>query len=391
MHKKLNREERALKTQLLELSERMPSTKNVTVSKDQIRQLYTGKRLSVMASMNGQFERHIELIRKHVASPNEIDLTKINPSLSVVSAGTYESQLFSAASLFWSIPVSRGFGRRIRYLVIDKNNEKLIGIIGLTDPVFNLTPRDAWIGWDAEGRMERLVHTMDAFVLGALPPYNRILGGKLTALLATSSEVIKHFNNKYSCQKGVISTKTKNPRLVLLTTSSALGRSSIYSRLRIPQSIEFMSGIEKHKVPTWYTKGYGHFHIDDKTFKKLQKVLLRRNHPYAKGNRFGDGPNWRIRVIRQALVDLGIRADLLHHGIRRQVYVVPLARNTREILQGKKKRPDYISKTTKQITDYWLERWARPRADRFPDWRSWSLDHVISELQELHDLTDKQR
>ena len=102
----------------------------------------------------------------------------------------------------------------MRYLVWDKNNGKLIGIIGLTDPVFNLTPRDAWVGWDASERRERLVHTMDAFVLGALPPYSRILGGKLVALLATSSEVVKHFRAKYSNYKGIISEKKKNPRLV---------------------------------------------------------------------------------------------------------------------------------------------------------------------------------
>ncbi len=34
----------------------------------------------------------------------------------------------------------------MRYLVYDRNNDKLIGIFALTDPVFNLRVRDAWIG-----------------------------------------------------------------------------------------------------------------------------------------------------------------------------------------------------------------------------------------------------
>ena len=215
-----------------------------------------------MASMNGSFSDHLALLREYLANPCEIDVNKIKPFLSVVAAGTEDSHLFNAASLLWSVPVSRGFGRRMRYLVRDKSNGKLIGIIGLTDPVFNLTPRDAWIGWNADDRAERLIHTMDAFVLGALPPYNKILGGKLVALLAASSNVVRDFRRKYREYEGIISKKGKNPRLVLLTTSSALGRSSLYNRLRIPKSVAFLTGVENDRVSTWYTRGYGHFHIN---------------------------------------------------------------------------------------------------------------------------------
>ena len=339
-----------------------------------------------MSSMNGFFDYHMDLLREHLACPNEIEISNIKPYLSIVTAGHDDSQIFNAASLLWSVPVSKGFGRRMRYLVWDKNNGKLIGIIGLTDPVFNLTPRDAWVGWDASGRRERLVHSMDAFVLGALPPYNRILGGKLVALLATSSEVVKHFRVKYSNYKGIISEKRKNPRLVLLTTSSALGRSSIYNRLRIPGGVAFLSNVDDDRIPTWYTKGFGHFHIDNHTFKELQRLLERRGHSYAKGNNFGDGPNWRIRVIRRAAAELGIKIDVLQHGIHRQVFVIPLAHNARDVLLGRAKRPKYITMKSSQITDYWIRRWAIPRANRFPDWITWTLDETINDLRRLHTI-----
>ena len=389
----LTRQERALRTHLLRLAEQLPPSPDAPVcagglNKQQIRSLHSGKRLAVMATMNGSFGHHIELLRTHLARPRDITISEIKPELRVIAGGTDDSQLFDAASLLWSVPVSKGFGRRMRYLVRDHNNGKLIGIIGLTDPVFNLKPRDAWIGWDAHERAERLIHTMDAFVLGALPPYSKILGGKLVALLATSSEVVKHFRLKYGHARGIISEKKKNPHLILLTTSSALGRSSIYNRLRISGGITFLTDVEHDRVPTWYSQGYGHFHIDDETFLKLQHVLIRRHHSYARGNRFGDGPNWRIRVIRQAARELGLNADVLHHGIRRQVFVVPLAGNTRDFLLGRATCPEYMTKTSSQIAEYWIERWAMPRSHRFPDWRNWNMGGTIANLHRLHTIAE---
>ena len=336
--------------------------------------------------MNGTFDDHVRLLRRHLAQPGEIRIPAITPDLHAVQSRTEDSRLFNAACLLWSVPVSKGFGRRIRYLVRDRNNGKLIGIIGLTDPVFNLTPRDAWIGWSASDRAERLVHTMDAFALGALPPYSRILGGKLVALLATSRAVVNHFRRKYRNYVGVITSSRKKPHLVLLTTSSALGRSSLYNRLRLPGGVAFLTGVEADRVPTWYTRGYGHFHISDDLFAALQQVLLKRDHPYARGNRFGDGPSWRIRVIRRALTELDLSVDLLQHGIRRQVYVVPLARNTREILLGSAQKPEYITQTVRQITAYWRRRWAEPRSGRHHDWQDWHPDQAINDLRRLYSL-----
>ena len=93
----------------------------------------------------------------------------------------------------WSVPVSNGFGRRLRYLVWDKNNGKLIGLIAIGDPVFNLSVRDNLIGWNAQDRRERLVNIMDAYVLGALPPYNVLLGGKMVACLIRTQKIYKDF------------------------------------------------------------------------------------------------------------------------------------------------------------------------------------------------------
>jgi hypothetical protein len=379
---RLSRKERELRTRLLELDKTLPEDEQ-KLSKEQIRRFHEYQRYCRLVKLDGSFNDVLMLLQKNLANPGEIEIGEIRPRLIPVRADTVESRLFFAATLYWSVPVSGGFGRRLRFIVRDESNGKLIGIIGLTDPVFNLGPRDKWVGWSCDERKDGLVHAMDAFVLGALPPYSKLLGGKLIALLATSREVVKYFRAKYGKSKGIISKRKKNPRLVLLTTTSALGRSSVYNRLRIPGSVEYLTGVEPDRVARWYTKGYGHFHISESVYKALVEVLSKRNHPYATGNRFGDGPNWKIRVIRQASVELGIEPRLLRHGIQRQVYIVPLAENTRSFLLGKSKVVRYKTLPVWDITDFWCERWAKPRSRRCPDWVDWNSDEVIWQIQVL--------
>ena len=60
-------------------------------------------------------------------------------------------------------------------MVWDQHNGKLIGIIAIGAPVFNLSVRDNLIEWDVKARGERLVNLMDPYFLGTLPPYNALL------------------------------------------------------------------------------------------------------------------------------------------------------------------------------------------------------------------------
>lgn len=378
----LSEAERKLRSAVIKLSDELPGN-GAILSKREIRRLHRAQRLARLVSLDGAFNEMLGTLRSNLASPAEVVVGAIRPTLVPVTADSQESRLFSAAALTWSVPVSQGFGRRMRFLVRDESNGKLVGIVGLTDPVFNLRPRDAWVGWSSAQREERLIHVMDAFVLGSLPPYSLLLGGKLVALLAASREVTKAFRDKYAKATGVISGRNKDPHLVLLTTTSALGRSSLYNRLRIPGSIEYLTDVENDRVPGWYTQGFGHFHLGDDIFRELQQMLTRRGHPYADGNRFGDGPNWKLRVIRQAVAELGLPPDFLRHGIRRQVYVVPLAHNTRSFLRGESARPRYRNMACEGIAAFWLERWARPRSERRPEWADWTPSLLLRALRNL--------
>ena len=165
--------------------------------KDAVRAVHNGQRADrLAASRNFISERFPKLIG-HFASGDDIDPARISPALQQISSGTWEGDLFRLASLTWSVPVSNGFGRRLRYLVWDEHNGKLIGLIAIGDPVFNMSVRDNLIEWDVQARGERLVNIMDAYVLGALPPYNALLGGKLVACLIRSRDIYDDFARAY--------------------------------------------------------------------------------------------------------------------------------------------------------------------------------------------------
>lgn len=337
--------------------------------KDVIRSLHSSQRADRLAQSRDFIKAHSADLLKHFATGKDIDPSKIQPVLERVRAGTEESDLFRLASLTWSVPVSNGFGRRIRYLVRDKQNDKIIGLIAIGDPVFNLSVRDKLIGWDSKARGERLVNLMDAYVLGAIAPYNALLGGKLVACMLRTRDVYDDFQKEYGDTTGIISGKEKKARLLAVMTTSSLGRSSIYNRLKLGETQYFK--------PIGYTSGWGHFHIPDKLFADLRDYLRHIKHPYADKHRFGQGPNWRLRTTRTALEIIGFKEDVMKHGIKREVFLCEFASNALKILKAGEGRP-YLRGllSAEEVAGLALERWVRPRAQRRPEYQSWTADDL---------------
>ena len=73
-------------------------------------------------------------------------------------------------------------------------NQPVIGIAAIGSPIIHIPERDDFIGWDKETRTKNLIYTMDAYVIGAVPPYNYLLGGKLIAYLLTSKGIQKNIS-----------------------------------------------------------------------------------------------------------------------------------------------------------------------------------------------------
>ena len=312
------------------------------LEKNQIRKLHEAAVRHKRESANIRLIKKEEDLIRYIANGNEINPEKINPSLVKVTSGTIEELLFRYASLHWSIPVSSGYGRRLRFIVMDSYHEKLIGLIGLGDPVYSLKARDTWIGWNNEEKKQRLRYVMDAFVLGAVPPYSYLLCGKLVAMLAASNEVREMFREQYGGKQSVIQNRTHDGSLAMLTTTSALGRSSIYNRLKYNNRHLY------HKVG--FTKGFGEFHF-------LTNYTMRSMHSLAKHANLlniiygGEGFRNRREIVGKCLKALGLSANWLNHGIQRN-YVVPLAENTRNFLKGYDTRLNEFDQSVDDLFDF---------------------------------------
>lgn len=343
----------------------------VSLEKGAIRLLHVEQRRQRLADNAAFLKSWSPKLLNYFADGYEVDVLRISPVLEKIEADTWQAALFRFASLTWSVPVSNGYGRRLRYLVWDQNNGKLIGIVALGDPVFNLKVRDEFVGWNASERMLRLSNVLDAYVLGALPPYNMLLGGKLVACLLRSREIYEDFRSTYGASIGTISKIKRRSRLLAITTSSSMGKSSVYNRLKL-NNIEYFRSLG-------FTSGWGHFHIPDGLFEKFRALLKSAGHPYANQNRFGQGPNWRLRASREALKLLGVNENLLRHGIGREVFISELASNSLPLLRGVGFKPKLSNLLrARDIAELALDRWIVPRAQVRPEFRNWTHTDITA-------------
>ena len=333
-------------------------------TKTQVRASHNAHRAEFIARERKSLISRAHHLLERLALGKQVKPELIEPEIVPVVAGTEEALLFRLVTTLWSVPVSAGYGRRMRFLINDVSNGKLIGVLALGDPVFNLKVRDEWINWNVQQRKMGLVNVMDAYVVGSVPPYSQLLGGKLVTSLIGSSEVGRLFKRRYAKSRGLISGLQKDPRLALVTVTSALGRSSMYNRVKLPGLID----LEK----IGHTNGWGHFHVSSQIFADMRTLLSLDEHKYADGHKFGSGPNWRMRVIRKSLSLTGLDENLLRHGIEREVYAMPLARNWRSFLRGEARIYGSNRPNAKDISRACLDRWIIPRSERRPDYSEWS-------------------
>jgi len=263
-----------------------------------------------------------------------------------------QRELWTYATSFWSIPVTTGYGRRIRFLVFDEQNNKLIGIFGLSDPIIGLGVRDQYITWTKDQKLERLYNCMTAYILGAVPPYNLVLGSKLIALCLMFPEVRKHFYEKYKNRVSIISGQNKQADLVYIDTLGAFGKSAIYNRL---MNWKFIG----------YTKGQSHLHITANGSWELIKQVVPET--FFDTYKFGQGPNWKLRVLKKGLRELGFSEDMLSIGWQRGYYSCTIAENWQEYLLGESNQPQWKILDRNKLIKYWKDQWIIPRLDKLEE------------------------
>ncbi len=333
-------------TNLARYGVRFDSAKQILLT-DDIREMQS----KLAEQTNARGLKYKNAVAEFFAKPEDINILKVSPCLQLVETEA-QRRIWAYAASFWSIPITTGYGRRIRFLVFDRQNDKLIGLVGLADPIIGLGIRDDFIGWNKDQKMKRLYNCMTAYILGAVPPYNLILGSKLVALTLLFPEVREIFHRKYKNKTTIISEEVKKPYLVYVDTLGAFGKSAIYNRLL---NWDFVG----------YSKGQSHLHITANGSWEMIKQLVPRK--VFNTYKFGQGPNWKMRILKAGLRKLGFSDKMLSIGWQRGYYGCPLAQNWKEFLVGESNRPIWKNYKKEDLVEYWKERWVIPRLDKLKD------------------------
>lgn len=288
-------------------------------------------------------------------SLQEINRNRITPELVLVNT-ELDRKIFRHAMSYWSVPITYGIGRRMQYIIWDRGNNRVLGVFALSDAVVLLRLRNNLIGWTLETRKQRLFNLLNACILGAVPPYNELLGAKLVALLSGSDSVRAEFRRRYENRITYKQRVVKPPELVMVETMGAFGKSVIYNRLKGWQFVG-------------YTIGYSNIHLKA---GNLFHDILRAAERHPASGEFSqlikrhkeEFPVNTLILLRSALKVLGIPQAFSQTPVVRGYYVYPLAHNYREYLRGETDTPDYIGLPEDELIRYWKERWLVKRLQR---------------------------
>ena len=345
-------------------------------SKRTLRRIQSKSRIEQLSLHKNFLQKNLNIVKTFCKDGKEIKPDRISLELREVISGTLEEILFRWWNfIWWSIPYQRSYGRQMRFILWDTTHNMPFGLILLQSPVLKMYVRDKYLEIPKEELDLWVNRSMHAQRVGALPPYNELLGGKMVALALTSNEVREVYRRKYNSSKTIIKGRFIPPDLLFITTTSAFGKSSLYNRLKYDGEIVAES--------LGYTKGSGSFHISEELYLELLNFLAQKGVDISRG--FGHGPSRKLKLISLAFKYLGL-PKYEFHGIQREFFLFPLVKNLKEVIKMGEE-PIYIDRPFNELVEYWRFRWALPRAERKPDWRKFEVKkffkHVEHTLKEL--------
>ena len=210
---------------------------------------------------------------------------------------------------------------------------------------------------------------------GAIAPYNRILGGKLVALLMLSPQISVDYRRRYS-SPSIISSQMKNRPVIrdntlvyLGTTSLYVHGSSQYNRLRLPAGTIAPDQESISYNAIGQTSGFGTIQFSPDTSRAIDAYLVYERDFKEVNSVFGEGTSPKLRKLKMGLRRLGFDPDkLIQHRHHRLIYGAPLFPTARDWLQERvTELPDYVAvpdgyeDATERIATFWRRRWLASR------------------------------
>lgn len=312
------------------------------------------------------------LFKKHAVNfidGCDIDLRNIKPTLRLVNPNSIWEDIYKIVRYTWSMPYSKGYGRRIRFVVYDEYHDSVIGIIGFQSPPADLACRDRLFTFPDKQKLSYINRTMDIYTIGAIPPYSMLLGGKLVAGLVSTDEIRQAYWRLYAGKRTLMQDEIITQPLVAATTTSAFGRSSIYNRLKYKDRLLAQ--------PIGYTKGYGTIHLE-RVYPEIIKLLESEKTDFVKGG-YGNGPKIRWQHYTRALQILGLPFNYFEHGLQRETFLFRFVENLEEGMAGGSFGKT-LSLSVKEFSDFWKDRWAIPRAQRNREWKDFNSKDYFNNI-----------
>ena len=373
----LNQSQRELRERIIQVLKEQgfkinPHVRPEECSKETYRKVHQKAKLEQLSLHKKFLVDSIKKVKGYCRDGSEIIPERISLELREVQPDSFEEVLFKWWNLiWWSIPFQHPYGRQMRFLLWDTAHNTPFGLISLQSPVLKMSVRDRWLGLSKDELDIWVNKSMNAHRVGALPPYNRLLGGKMVALTLSCNEIREAYRRKYKDYISIIKGRKLEPDLLFITTTSAFGKSSLYNRLRYNSEViaECLG----------YTQGSGSFHIPEELYEEILKFLSSIGVNVSRG--YGHGASRKLRLIGIGLRHLGL-PKFQYHGIKREFYLFPLVKNLREVIH-KKEKPQWFNRPFNSLVDYWKERWAIPRAERMPEWRNFNSNDFIETVEKM--------
>lgn len=338
--------------------------------KDLIKKIHSQKRIEQLRMHKNFLSDNIDFARESSLNSKKIDPKKIRLKLKEVKPDSDEARLFLWWNLaWWSLPFDRPFGRQMRYILWDEYHNAPFGLIGLQSPPLVSKIRDSTLGLVNGTREIWINQSLYAQRLGALPPYNDLLGGKMIGLSLTANEIRDRYAEKYENILTLMKSRTIPNRLLFITTTSAYGKSSVYERIKYENELvaNFLG----------YTSGAGTFQLPEELYQKCLKLLEQEGSSVKRG--YGSGPSRKMKLISSAFTKLKIK-NFQYHNIKRGMYLIPLVKNLENVIH-QNEDPEFFDRDFSALSKYWLERWAIPRSNRTDQWKKFKFDSFFSDFE----------
>jgi len=361
----------ALKAQGFKINPHLRPKRN---EKETLRKVHEQKRKEQLRLHKKFLLENLDEMKKFSIDGKNIQPDKIKLKLIEVEPDSFESRLFFWWNLvWWSLPYDKPIGRQMRFVLWDEYHDAPFGLIGLQSPPLASSVRDNYLGLNNGNREYWINQSMYGQRIGALPPYNELLGGKMVALSLVSNEIRKAYEKKYRNRKTLLKKRKIPNRLLFITTTSAYGKSSVYERIKYNS--------EKVSIFLGFTSGAGTFHLPQELYEELLLFLEQEGINTKRG--YGTGPSRKLKLVDLGFKKLGLKnltGSYVFHNIKRGYYLFSHVRNLHNVIQ-KNKRPLWYDRPFRELFAFWLERWCIPRSERKKEWEIFDSNNSFRKIQ----------